>query len=401
MPGPRPAERDGQIILAFDTAGAACSVAVARGADLLATERRDMQHGHGEALMPMIDATMRAAGIVPTKLDAVAVSLGPGGFTGIRVGLAAAHGIALASGARLVGTASFAAVAAALSPAEIAGRTILAALDSRRADLYVQLLDADGEPLVEPRTVMPDRLGKWVADAIGMAAPLLVAGDAAVVAAMAIAGRGEIAVAPNSAPDARGVLAAARARLTRGDEDGTVRPLYLRPPDVTLAAPSGRRRSPTPVSRVVPLAAYAAGPLALLHRACFPDDPWDAAAMARILTLSGCFGHLAWEREDPVGFVLARDLGDECEILSIGVVPTARRHGIGARLMRAMLAEARQRGSASAVLEVAADNSDARRLYKRLGFSQVGGRPRYYRRAEGLADALIMRLRLAGAATSA
>jgi ribosomal-protein-alanine N-acetyltransferase len=131
-----------------------------------------------------------------------------------------------------------------------------------------------------------------------------------------------------------------------------------------------------------------------LHRICFPEDPWDAEAMARVLGLSGCFGRLAWEGGEPCGFVLARDLGDECEILSVGVEPAARGRGIGTRLMAAALAEARRRGAASVVLEVAADNEAARRLYAGLGFARVGHRPRYYRRPDGLADALILRVSL-------
>lgn len=369
---------------------------------MLAAKLREMRHGHGEALMPMIDAAMREAGLAATQLDAVAVSVGPGGFTGIRVGLAAARGIALAAGARLVGVTSFAAVATAIAPARAQGAALLVALDSRRADLYVQMFDGNGEPLGEPHSVLPAGLAAWV-ETQAAAVPLAIAGDAADAALAALSGRPGIAIVPDSSPDARGVLAAAQALLARGEgEDARATgPLYLRPPDVTAPA---RPRPPRPAAsrfRIASLPLYAAEPLALLHRACFPDDPWDAAAMARVLSLAGCFGYLAWEDDAPTGFVLARDLGDECEILSLGVVPARRGRGIGARLLQAGLAEAQRRGIASAVLEVAADNSAARRLYARLGFVQVGYRPRYYRRADGTADALILRLNVVRSMTSA
>ena len=371
-------------ILALDTAGSACSVAIAEGPRLLAAARREMRHGHAEALMPMIDAAMREAGLAAAQLDAVAVSLGPGGFTGIRVGLAAAQGIALASDARLVGVTSFAAVAAPLG-----GGPILVALDSRRADLYVQLFDPDSEPAA----VLPERLAAWLSNHIGERR-VAIAGDAAQAAAEAVSGIRQITVLLDTAPDARGVLAAANSILTGGKPLAEPRALYLRPPDVTFPAPPAPRPARGRDTRITPLPATAATPLAMLHTACFPDDPWSADALARILGLSGCFGHLAWESEAPCGFVLARDLGDECEILSIGVAPEARRSGIGRRLLEAALAEARRRGTASVVLEVAADNSPARRLYRRLGFVRVGYRPRYYRRPGGLADALILRLSL-------
>jgi ribosomal-protein-alanine N-acetyltransferase len=128
-----------------------------------------------------------------------------------------------------------------------------------------------------------------------------------------------------------------------------------------------------------------------MHRCSFPEDPWDEAALERILSLSGTFGWLAWQADDPIGFLLARDLGDEVEILSLGVMPGWRRHGAAVALLRAAAAEAARRHIGSVVLEVAEDNEAARRLYAVEGFTQVGRRPRYYQRPVGLADALILR----------
>ena len=77
--------------------------------------------------------------------------------------------------------------------------------------------------------------------------------------------------------------------------------------------------------------------LALLHAGCFPEDPWDAEALGRILALSGGFGFVAWQVETPVGFALARDLGNEAEILSLGVLPAFRQGGVGRALLRAVI----------------------------------------------------------------
>lgn len=145
------------------------------------------------------------------------------------------------------------------------------------------------------------------------------------------------------------------------------------------------------MSRIAVLPPGAAVPLAAMHRACFPDDPWDADAMARILALPGSFGHLAWQGDNPAGFILARDLGDEVEILSLGVLPAWRRRGIGRALLDAAAGEAARRAVASLVLEVATDNEPARRLYAAFGFTSAGRRPRYYRRLDGTADAFILR----------
>jgi [ribosomal protein S18]-alanine N-acetyltransferase len=147
---------------------------------------------------------------------------------------------------------------------------------------------------------------------------------------------------------------------------------------------------------VVPLPAGAAAPLAAMHLAAFPEDPWDAAALERILALPGGFGYLAWRQGAPAGFILARDLGGEVEILSVGVLPGWRRRGIGRALMDAVVAEAQRRRAGSLVLEVATENDAARELYAACGFVQVGRRPRYYRRPDGRADALILRRAVTG-----
>ena len=146
--------------------------------------------------------------------------------------------------------------------------------------------------------------------------------------------------------------------------------------------------------RIEPIPQGAAEALALLHRACFPDDPWEAGALARIMALSGGFGWLAWEEDEPAGFILVRDLGNECEILSFGVTPRWRRRGLGHALLQTAIDETAGRGLPSIVLEVAVDNDPAIELYNAAGFGVVGRRARYYRRPDGRADALVLRLAL-------
>ncbi len=146
--------------------------------------------------------------------------------------------------------------------------------------------------------------------------------------------------------------------------------------------------TPVPIGAEVPLAA--------MHRACFPDGPWDAATLGRILTLAGGFGYLGWQEDAPVGFILARDLAGEVEVLSVGVLPQWRRRGIGRALIDAVVAKAERDGIGSIVLEVATENTAARALYTAFGFVQVGRRPGYYRQTGGRADALILRRGITG-----
>ena len=76
---------------------------------------------------------------------------------------------------------------------------------------------------------------------------------------------------------------------------------------------------------LLPLSKVLAGPLSMLHCACFPEDPWNSLAIVEIMNITGCFGRIAWADEMPAGFVLALDLRKECEILSQGVLPERRR----------------------------------------------------------------------------
>ena len=129
----------------------------------------------------------------------------------------------------------------------------------------------------------------------------------------------------------------------------------------------------------------AAEALAALHAAAFPpEDAWDAAAFAAQLALPGVFARL----HPDGGLVLARAAGDEAEILTLAVVPTARRAGLGRALLAAATAEAAACGAQVMFLEVAAANAAARALYAASGFVPVGRRRRYY--ADGQ-DALVLR----------
>jgi tRNA threonylcarbamoyladenosine biosynthesis protein TsaB len=194
----------------------------------------EMLHGQAEALLPMVEAAMREAGLAPAAIDCVAVTTGPGSFTGIRVGIAAARGIALARDLPLIGVSSFiAAAATAVIPADA---VLLVALESRRADLYVQFFDPAGPALSEPAAVLPEALAVTVAVAAEVR-PLTIVGDAAVRAAGVLGVRTGLAVLEKAPPAVVGLAAAALRRWRDGERDGPVAPLYLRPPNVTLAAP--------------------------------------------------------------------------------------------------------------------------------------------------------------------
>ena len=136
------------------------------------------------------------------------------------------------------------------------------------------------------------------------------------------------------------------------------------------------------------------GVLADLHGLCF-DEAWSRGAVAGALGGPGAFGLLVRAGGRAAGFALGRVLGDECELLAMGVPPVMRRRGLGRALLARVLDRAAGDGAAAVFLEVAEDNGAARALYHGAGFSQVGRRKGYYRRRGGPAvTALVLRLGL-------
>jgi tRNA threonylcarbamoyladenosine biosynthesis protein TsaB len=227
-------------LLALDAAGASCSVALWADGQVIARRFSTMARGQSEHLVPMIAEVMAAAGRAFADLDAVAVTTGPGGFTGVRIGLATARGLALARGLPLIGVSSFEVAAAAATPAERAGRRILAVLDSKRDELFVQLFDSDLAELSPPRELALATLAETLP-----AGPLVLTGDAAAraAAALAAARRGEITVAAAAGPADAALLAARAALRDPAAAGGTPpRPVYLRPPDVTPPRPAKARK---------------------------------------------------------------------------------------------------------------------------------------------------------------
>src|ERR1700741_942833 len=145
-----------ETVLALDSSGAACSTALWRRGTVVAPRYREMARGHAEALIPMLAETMAEAGDSLRSLDAVAVTVGPGAFTGIRIGLATARGIGLAAGIPVIGVTTFAAVAGANPRAGRGAAGLLVRLDSRRGDVFAQLFSSDLTPAQPPAILAPD-----------------------------------------------------------------------------------------------------------------------------------------------------------------------------------------------------------------------------------------------------
>lgn len=212
-------------ILAIDTALGACAAAVLdsqRGA-ILADESIAMTRGHAEAVMLLIARVMDAARCEFAELDRIAVTVGPGSFTGLRVGIAAARGIALAAGKPAIGLSTLSAYAAP----HVAARsesTIVAAIDARNEQVYFQVFAQNGTTVVTPRL---DRVRAAVRS-VPVGPATITGSGAALVAAHWPSGSPAPRVEAHAAPDIGWV---ARLGAAAQDEGAAPKPLYLRRPD--------------------------------------------------------------------------------------------------------------------------------------------------------------------------
>jgi tRNA threonylcarbamoyladenosine biosynthesis protein TsaB len=220
------------MLLAFDCSAAACSAAVRHDGSTVAREWRAMERGHAEALVPLIEATLGQAGARFEDISAVATTVGPGSFTGVRIGLATARGLSLALGAPVVGVTTFEAVAlAARRACGSPHLPCLVVLDAKRADVYVQLLPPGGEPSGPAVAASPSA-------AAAMLPPgrAIVAGDGASQLRPFVEGRELLFASGPGVADAADVAELAERRLREDGAGRLVRPMpvYVTPPGVTL-----------------------------------------------------------------------------------------------------------------------------------------------------------------------
>jgi tRNA threonylcarbamoyladenosine biosynthesis protein TsaB len=212
-------------VLAIDTALAACSAAILdTNGGIIARESLPMLRGHAEALMPLIGRIMTEAHTAFRDVDRVVVTTGPGSFTGLRVGIAAARGIALAIGKPAVGLSTLSAYAAPYL-ADDDNAPVVVAIDARHSHVYLQVFAAGGRTVTGPRLAPLNEAVRAAA-----AAPARIVGSAAQMVAdgLAVTDATPLHVDGAGAPDIDWV---ARMGAALPDGQSPPKPQYLRAPD--------------------------------------------------------------------------------------------------------------------------------------------------------------------------
>lgn len=397
--------------LAIDTATDTAGVGVCIDDALVFERSWTSRRRHTRELAPAVAEALREAGTRPADLAGIAVAIGPGSYTGLRIGLSLAKGLALgaadhtADGRPLpvVGVPTLDIVAEPLSPASAARSAPLwAVLEAGRGRVLAARYPArgDGAGWPDPRALAVQTVAELAA---AIAAGDWVAGELTADARAALAAAGATVLPPAAGLRRPSWLAhLGRARLAAGVESDAARlaPIYAggdptpgagapsaagRPPDADRAAGVAAAAPPPAVRR---MAAGDVAAVAALYRRAF-TPPLDADHFARELAnpiadyvvAIGDDGALA-------GFAGLWQQLDEAHVMTIAVEPRLRGRGIGGRLLAALVEAAAARGLVQLTLEVRTGNAPALALYRRFGLVATGRRPRYY--ADTGEDALIL-----------
>ena len=366
------------LILAIDTALDACAAAVldTGASKLIAQESQAMKRGHAEALMPLIARVMKASGIAFAALDRIAVTTGPGSFTGLRVGLSAARGIALAASKPVVGLTTLTAYAAPVV-SENGEHPVISAIDARHDHVYFQVVSGDGSSLVQP-SVAP------IAEALDAArfgAPHLVGNAARILAdrwpadapppfkvdaqpAPDIAWVAWLGAAVDPETRAGAALLSARARRQAAAGSAAQRRAAA---GIMMAWLSDWWGGGTAV--VEPASLRDAARLAQLHGASFHRG-WGEGEFEAMLAERNTLVHRLRLGRKIIGFAVSRMAADEAEILSIAIDAGHRGRGLSRNLLLTHLGHLAGRGVRTIFLEVEENNQPARRLYEWAGFAR-------------------------------
>lgn len=423
-------------VLAFDTANEV--IAIGLGAlhgeshtvEVVACAEASAHRASNTQLLPRIDALLAEQGVARGELACIVVGRGPGSFTGVRIAMATAKGVASALGVGLVGVSSLDAVAWNAQAAGVRGPLAVVA-DAMRKEVYPVRYQLTGEGVCR---LGADRVVKAEAAAAELAAcatetpRLAVTGDALAKYADLFAPAGEALPSELWAPTGRGLLQALQAAWRAGEADpfdaarhnpAFALPVYTRLSDaeenerIRLAkndpknlaagvqdvAPRRDQRASMHDTAILntrpaadgivykPLDAAHAAAVSALEAQVMGSDAWNEHLVADELPRPDRVWWAAYDGEQLLGYAGSWVVDGQVQILKVGVDPSQRRRGIARELLARVAADARDLGAATCSLEVRAGNVGAQAFYEALGFHTLGTRPRYYSDGE---DALIM-----------
>jgi ribosomal-protein-alanine acetyltransferase/tRNA threonylcarbamoyl adenosine modification protein YeaZ len=385
--------------LAIEAATAHVEV-MAVGADgrELALEAEEVDQEHTRRLAPLVACALARAGLEARSLRWVAADLGPGSFTGVRVGLATAEALALAAGAELCGATSLAALAFG---APVRRALVVPLVPAGRRDVYAGFFRADGRgvvtllaaPWVGPADRLPAEVGEALPLTGSSAVRFVGPGVAREREALERFHPGSTALGwRHEGLSARDLAHAARSQ--RGPAaglprpQGALEPLYVRSAQAEERV--RRRASAAEPTTIRPLSRADVAAVAAIEREVF-TDPWPESFFHGELAQPGVYATMAERGGRLAGYLVAWLSGPSGHIGNLAVVPGERRRGVARRLLEDLIDRAGSLGVKGLALEVRVSNFAAQALYRAYGFRLAGIRRGYYR--DTGEDALIMEWR--------
>jgi len=385
--------------LAIEAATSHVEVAVLEGAGVRAHLIEEVGHGHTRRLTPLVREALSRSGIEARELGWVAADLGPGSFTGVRVGLATARAFAFVAGAHRLGASSLAALAHA-SPAR---RALLVPLvGAGRLDVYAGFFRVgargDVRLLAAPRVLRSDALGDAVAEALALVPDHAVrfVGPGVPREQERLERHWPSSTALAFRHDGLSALDLAHAaRLEAGPGAGLVAP-GAEPQPVYVRSAQAEERVRHTVSGETPIALRAmraddVPALTALERGIF-SDPWPEAFFRSLLEQPGTWARVAERSGEIAGYAVTVIRPSGADLENVATAPAHRRAGVARALVEDALAACRRERAGGITLEVRASNAPAQALYRAQGFGLAGLRPGYYRNPDE--DALLMSRRV-------
>ncbi len=323
------------LVLAIDTCLARCGACLydSTAAMVLAQEDVAMERGHAEALVPMVQRVLTAGQKTVADIERIAVTTGPGTFTGLRVGLSFARALGLARNIPVVGINTM--------------HTFRLCTDEK-SDVALKAGESGLAYVLQGRSDEIELL------------PIEQLADN---------------VMQKGFPDLR-IIAAHAGTLP--SPIAMPQPVYIRAPDAK------------PQILVKQVSGDSAAELAAIHATAFTKT-WPASEITALFAIAGTQGFIAEVASEAVGMAITRTIAGQSEILTIATKPTKQKSGVAAKIMNQALTAAKKLGASEIFLEVAQGNLAAQKLYAKSGFTESGRRKAYYANGE---DAVLMSLKL-------
>jgi len=335
-----------QTILAIDTSTDRTTVGLVRGGEVLAELFHDDPLGHGEVLPRLVSQVLQSHDGI--EVDAVAIGMGPGPFTGLRVGIAFGQAFAFARNIPWVGIDSLAALAWGVTE-----ENFCVAIDARRREFF--LAKYSGQSRVGAISVI-QREELTEPDGITEGVPVHYGHPTA---------------------QALAALAQPSHQATHVRE-----PIYIRKPDAYPAPKDVKFRAWQQPDLV---------PIYALEKIAYPDDPWSFEQFKEEYAGSSRYYLVAEHEGVIVGYAGIMVMGELTDILTLTVAPEFRRRGIARELLKRMIDWARNQKAEAVMLEMRVGNQEAHPLYLASGFRKIALRKDYYGRG---VDAIVMRKEL-------